>query len=632
MSDLQNTPLPSEPSSTRGQDLLLLTLGAPLWVPLWMARGLIALVFAGRLYARQEHGAGTPHDATPRFAGAVPGRALGGLPAVVAGRLAWVGPRQPAGGARPGLVSRQQVREGVRMAATVEAAAQHAPTTGGLAAHAGLLLRALVVGLFGGQRVRPSPGRWNLFGITIDNISRTAALDWIVARARGVHTAHVAFVNAHCLNTAWEQAGYRAGLQNADLVLPDGTGVQAAFRIHGLSMRENLNGTDLFPALCERLAREGLSLFLLGAQPGVAAEVARVMRQRVPGLQVAGTHHGYFTEAQAPTVIDEINLSGADVLLVAKGVPAQELWIEAHRQQLQPRVCMGVGGLFDFYSGRIPRAPLWLRELGMEWTWRLLQEPRRMWRRYVLGNPLFLFRAWRVRSVPLAVEAPRADPSLLPGKPGLAALRRAHWRGRPRRIARARRLLDVLVSATALAGLAPLLLLVALAIRLESPGPVLFRQMRVGLRGEPFAFWKFRSMYIDAEARKAALMANNEMAGGVLFKMRDDPRVTRVGRFIRRYSIDELPQLWNVLRGDMSLVGPRPALPSEVAQYTVSDRRRLDAEPGITCIWQVSGRSEIPFDEQVELDVEYMHRATLGENVRLLARTVPAVLSARGAY
>jgi lipopolysaccharide/colanic/teichoic acid biosynthesis glycosyltransferase len=143
---------------------------------------------------------------------------------------------------------------------------------------------------------------------------------------------------------------------------------------------------------------------------------------------------------------------------------------------------------------------------------------------------------------------------------------------------------------------------------------------------------KFRSMYIDAEARKAELMASNEMSGGVIFKMKNDPRVTRVGSFIRRTSIDELPQLFNVLRGDMSLVGPRPPLPSEVAEYTLNDRGRLDAAPGITCIWQVSGRSEIPFKQQVEMDLDYIHQQSLGKDVKLLLKTVPALVKGRGAY
>jgi lipopolysaccharide/colanic/teichoic acid biosynthesis glycosyltransferase len=144
--------------------------------------------------------------------------------------------------------------------------------------------------------------------------------------------------------------------------------------------------------------------------------------------------------------------------------------------------------------------------------------------------------------------------------------------------------------------------------------------------------WKFRSMYIDAEARKARLIAANEMAGGVLFKMKHDPRITRVGRFIRKASIDELPQLWNVLRGDMSLVGPRPALPSEVDEYSLRDRQRLEVIPGITCIWQVSGRSDIPFEEQVQLDIQYIESQSFWQDVMILLKTVPAVLLGRGAY
>jgi lipopolysaccharide/colanic/teichoic acid biosynthesis glycosyltransferase len=176
------------------------------------------------------------------------------------------------------------------------------------------------------------------------------------------------------------------------------------------------------------------------------------------------------------------------------------------------------------------------------------------------------------------------------------------------------------------------MLLAAAAVRLESPGPAFFTQRRVGLNGRPFRLWKFRSMYLDAERRRAALAADNEMAGGVLFKMKRDPRITRVGRFIRRFSIDELPQLWNVLRGDMSLVGPRPALPNEVAEYALAHRGRLLARPGITCTWQVSGRSSIPFEGQVAMDLEYIHRSSLWTDIRLLIKTVPAVLGGNGAY
>lgn len=195
-----------------------------------------------------------------------------------------------------------------------------------------------------------------------------------------------------------------------------------------------------------------------------------------------------------------------------------------------------------------------------------------------------------------------------------------------------KRLIDVVVAGIGLVMLLPLFLVVALAIRLESPGPVLFMQTRVGRWGELFRMYKFRSMYIDAEERRKALLAWNEMNGGVLFKMKRDPRVTRVGRLIRKASIDELPQLWNVLAGDMSLVGPRPPLPTEVDLYSLSDRRRLEVIPGITCIWQISGRSDIPFPQQVELDVLYIDSQSVLTDLKILLKTIPAVLLGKGAY
>ena len=195
-----------------------------------------------------------------------------------------------------------------------------------------------------------------------------------------------------------------------------------------------------------------------------------------------------------------------------------------------------------------------------------------------------------------------------------------------------KRSIDIAATASGMLLLAPLFALVALAIRIDSPGPVLFSQTRVGKDGTTFRCWKLRSMFVDAEARKEALLVENEMQGGVLFKMKRDPRITRVGRFIRKASIDELPQLWNVLVGDMSLVGPRPAVPAEVSQYTPYERLRLSVKPGITCFWQVSGRSDLPFDEQVRLDIHYARARSLVVDISLLFRTVPAVLFARGAY
>lgn len=205
---------------------------------------------------------------------------------------------------------------------------------------------------------------------------------------------------------------------------------------------------------------------------------------------------------------------------------------------------------------------------------------------------------------------------------------------RPQAIAAARwikRSGDLIGSAVLLLLTLPVLALVALAVKLEDRGPVLFRQPRVGLKGEPFECLKFRSMVVDAEAKLAELVTRNEGAGP-LFKMTRDPRITRVGRFIRRFSLDELPQLWNALRGDMSLVGPRPALPAEVAQYDSDTRRRLDVRPGLTGLWQVSGRSNLSWDDTVRLDLYYVDNWSMTQDLMILAKTARAVVGSAGAY
>ena len=196
----------------------------------------------------------------------------------------------------------------------------------------------------------------------------------------------------------------------------------------------------------------------------------------------------------------------------------------------------------------------------------------------------------------------------------------------------AKRLIDIVGSGLGMVLLSPVFAAIAVAVKLSSPGPVFFSQTRVGRYGRHFRFYKFRSMRQDAEAQKVALMARNESKDGVIFKMKDDPRITKVGRFLRRTSLDELPQLWNVFIGDMSLVGPRPPVPSEVQEYTLEDRKRLDVIPGITCLWQIRGRSEIPFNEQVRLDKEYILAPGVWKDIVILFKTIPAIIGGRGAY
>ena len=195
-----------------------------------------------------------------------------------------------------------------------------------------------------------------------------------------------------------------------------------------------------------------------------------------------------------------------------------------------------------------------------------------------------------------------------------------------------KRFMDIILAVLAVVLGSPVFLITALLVKLTSPGPIIFSQVRVGRFGRHFKFYKFRSMYVDAEARKAELLKHNESGDGVIFKMKHDPRITPIGRFIRKFSIDELPQLFNVILGDMSLVGPRPPLPSEVRTYTLEERKRLNITPGITCLWQVSGRSELPFSKQIALDKEYIASRSVWKDFLILLKTIPAILTGRGAW
>jgi exopolysaccharide biosynthesis polyprenyl glycosylphosphotransferase len=210
-------------------------------------------------------------------------------------------------------------------------------------------------------------------------------------------------------------------------------------------------------------------------------------------------------------------------------------------------------------------------------------------------------------------------------------MRRLFWSWILRGPVAVKRGMDIIFSLAAIVLLSPVLALICLLIKLEDGGPVFFIQKRVGQFGREFKMLKFRSMCLDAEQRLAELLACNQHKEGVTFKIKDDPRITTIGRWLRKFSMDELPQFFNVLVGDMSLVGPRPPVPREVAKYSLADRRRLATKPGITCIWQISGRSEIDFCGQVQLDVRYIETQSFWCDFKIVAATVPAVLSGKGA-
>jgi N-acetylglucosaminyldiphosphoundecaprenol N-acetyl-beta-D-mannosaminyltransferase len=255
-------------------------------------------------------------------------------------------------------------------------------------------LRAIPAAFYG-EGVTVAPERIELMGIGFHNLTMEEAVAGIIDRARNPHPSQLCFVNADCVNIASHDADYKRLLANSAIVLADGIGLKLAGKILNNNIRQNVNGTDLFPQLCAALAKPNnadVGLYLLGGKPGVPDDMARWIAKHHPATRVSGFHHGFFTAEETGAVLEDIRRSGAAILLVAFGVPKQDKWIRDNLAQTGVRLAMGVGGLFDFYSGRIPRAPIWVRELGMEWLYRFAQEPRRMWRRYFVGNFIFLFR------------------------------------------------------------------------------------------------------------------------------------------------------------------------------------------------------------------------------------------------
>ena len=411
----------------------------------------------------------------------------------------------------------------------------------------------------------------------------------------------VFFVNAHCLNVRATHRGYAAALARADYVLPDGIGVDLAARMTGHRLTQNLNGTDFVPELLARAAKRGLSVFLVGGRPGTAQAAAGRLAVNIPGLRIAGTLDGYAQAQDEANAVAQINASGADILLVAMGVPLQELWLDRNLPQLNTRLNLGVGALFDFLAGTVQRAPVRIRRMRAEWAWRLAMEPRRLARRYLIGNVTFLARAAR------------------------------HALQNRDRTTTRKRALDLTLTGLGLIPLLPVFATIALAIKLDSRGPVFFSQERVGKDGRRFRMLKFRSMVRDAGAQRAALLDSSDR-DGICFKSRHDPRVTRVGRLLRRTSLDELPQILNVLMGQMSLVGPRPALPEETHAYPERALERLSVKPGLTGLWQVSGRADIGFDKMVDMDIAYARSRSVLLDLMLIALTFRAVVTGRGAY
>ena len=258
----------------------------------------------------------------------------------------------------------------------------------------GIALRSIPAMLLGGT-VEATPDILRIFGLKINNVTMTEALDILLDSMSEGNHFRVCFVNADCGNISFKNHDYKQCLLNADFVLADGIGFKLAGRILNQEIKQNVNGTDMFPKLLAEMEKKNKSIYLLGGKPGVADDVTAYIKKEFPGVKIAGLQHGYFKENEEKKVVNDINAANPDCLLVAFGAPRQDMWIEKYLMDSNAKVAIGVGGLFDFFAGRVPRAPQWLRDIGLEWLFRLVQEPGRMWKRYLVGNALFLWRTLR---------------------------------------------------------------------------------------------------------------------------------------------------------------------------------------------------------------------------------------------
>jgi len=235
-----------------------------------------------------------------------------------------------------------------------------------------------------------------IFDLEFDNVSMKEGLTLIENTIDSDKKKKFFFVNPDCMNKLYKDDQYFSILEKADYIFPDGIGISIACNILKTPLLENVNGTDMLPFLCEMSEKKNYSLFLFGAKPGVAEKMKKKLEEKYTNLNIVGIRSGYFDwDRDSSSIVQEINDSQANILLVAFGVPLQEKWISENFAKLKPNVLMGVGGLFDFYSGQMKRAPKWMREIGMEWFFRLIKEPKRMWKRYIIGNPLFIYRVYK---------------------------------------------------------------------------------------------------------------------------------------------------------------------------------------------------------------------------------------------
>ncbi|MFC1755045.1 exopolysaccharide biosynthesis polyprenyl glycosylphosphotransferase [Thermoproteota archaeon] len=680
----------------------------------------------------------------------------------------------------------------------------------------------------------------NVLGARLDRLTSKEVLEKIEEFIAQKTPHQIVYINADGVNQYLFDKRYKKIVDEADLVYPDGMGVVWASRLSNYPLPERVNAEDFLPDLCKLCVEKGYKLFLLGSKDDVATKAAQNLKKDFKDLQIVGTHHGFFDDEEESEIINKINFSGTDILLVGMGVPRQEKWIKRNMDKIKAPVLWGVGALLDYYSLSLRMAPDSIKKMGLEWLFRLIREPARLWKRYILGNMLFTFRlfsilivdagllslswifSWWIRykldflfpelinpielylgGLPIIITAwlltciyfglYRREHSssmieelssifkvvfmglliamalaflfkefdfgrtvilvsgvlnfillwlshflfrkldailnkkgyalrkvLIVGKGKLAKTVREELSDRPtgyevvgfiddtqdesnpqgvniigrlsdlekiienrdikevfvaterplneelnylaqqqkgdnqvkivnsslsefanrvktdkiknvplvelagsppkKGFEVSKRVFDFVVSAVGIIICFPLWLIIALLIKIESPGPVFFFHRRIGKGGRPFLMLKFRTMYKNVRKYEFAPNALN------------DPRVTNIGRILRRFSLDELPQLINVFLGQMSLVGPRPEMFFIVKKYEPWQRKRLSVRPGITGLWQVVGRKDLTLDKNLEYDFYYIKHRSIFLDLAILAKTIPAVILRRGAY
>lgn len=477
----------------------------------------------------------------------------------------------------------------------------------------------------------------HVLGMRIDGTSYAEATELIVRWAVAGESRYVCEAPVHMVMESYDAPDYRAVINHADLVTPGGMPLVWMLRALGLKGQTRVYGPELTLKVCQAASARGIPVGFYGGTSAAISMLSARLQEKFPGLRVTYAHSPPFrplAEGEREGVIAQIRQSQCRILFVGLGCPKQERWMAAHRGVL-PVVMLGVGAAFDFLSGQKPQAPAWMQRLGLEWLFRLCSEPKRLWFRYLYHNPRFVLLALGqlIREQVFSFrENHRAFPKPSETESSMEETGEFEKALAQKQIqVRFKRLFDLIASIVALILLAPLLLVIALLITVTSPGPVFFRQKRDGYQGRDFLMWKFRSMQVRHD--HAMVTAQQTAAAeGKLIKLQRDPRVTRLGKILRVTSLDELPQLFNVLKGEMSLIGPRPLVPFMLEPYPDFRRTRALMRPGITGLWQIRDReNNTSALSMMKHDLEYIERFSLALDGKILLRTVGVVFSRKGA-